>query len=86
MPSDPRPARTYLRPAADFSKRTIPFTRQPQRSWYRLHRAGSPALSFARLPHHRFSHPNCPFPFLYVGAIKYASRFLDQPCLALFDR
>ncbi len=170
MPSSPNPARTPLKPGADFNERVIPVTRQPRRTWFRVHKSGSPAVLFGRFLHHRFSHPDCPFPLLYVGAtlqtslwevfgddlfqgnrviaaakwngcclsqivvpelkvcavslertreamsvdkaslfaadlsipqawglavqehpaafeaIKYASRFLDQPCLALFDR
>lgn len=170
MPSNPNPARAQLKPGMDFKQRAIPVTRQPQRAWFRVHRAGEPAALFGRLPHHRFSHPNCPFQLLYIGpsiqtclweyfgddvfqgrrvisaakwsgcclsqivvpelkvcavslertrdamgvdkaslmaadlsipqdwglavqehpaafeAIKYSSRFLDQPCLAVFDR
>ena len=48
MSNNPKPARAQLRPGADFARRGIPVTRQPQRLWFR--------------------------------------RFLDQPCLALFDR
>ncbi len=170
MPSDPQSARILLRPGADLDSRQIPLTRQPQRIWFRVHRSGASAVRFGNLPHHRFSHPDCPFPLLYLGstvptclweyfgddvfqgkraipagkwhgctlshivvpelkvcalnlertrdalsvdkasllaadlsipqewgralqghpagfeAIKYSSRFLDQPCLALFDR
>ena len=170
MPSNPNPARAQLTPGGDFNQRVIPVTRQPQRTWIRVHKSGAPAVRFGKFPHHRFSHPNCPFPLLYVGvsiqtclweyfgddvfqrqrvisaakwdgcclsqilvpelkvcalslertrdamsvdkaslmatdfsipqawglavqehpaayeAIKYSSRFLDQPCLAIFDR
>src|SRR5258708_6567245 len=68
MPSNPKPARAQLRPGADFDQRVIPVTRQPQRGWFRVHKSGSPAVWFGKFPHHRFSHPNCPFPLLYVGA------------------
>lgn len=68
MPSNPSPARAQLKPGTNFPQRTIPVTRQPQRAWFRVHRAGVPAALFGRLPHHRFSHPNCPFTLLYVGA------------------
>jgi RES domain len=68
MPSNPKPARAPLRPGADFDQRAIPVTRQPQRIWFRVHKAGSPAILFGKLPHHRFSHPDCPFPLLYLGA------------------
>ena len=68
MPSKPRPTRPLLRPGADFNLRAIPVTRQPQRIWFRVHRTGGAPVWFGKLPHHRFSHPNCPFPLLYVGA------------------
>ena len=68
MPSNAKPARALLRPGADFDERAIPVTRQPQRIWFRVHKAGSPAILFTKLPHHRFSHPHCPFPLLYAGA------------------
>jgi len=68
MPSNPKPARAQLRPGADFDQRMIPVNRQPQRIWFRVHKTGSPAILFGKLPHHRFSHPNCPFSLLYVGA------------------
>jgi hypothetical protein len=68
MSNDPPPARVLLRPDPDFKQLPIPVTRQPQRIWFRVHKAGTPAILFAKFPRHRFSHPNCPFPFLYVGA------------------
>lgn len=33
-----------------------------------MHKLGSPAIFFWILPHHRFSHSDCPFPLIYVGA------------------
>ena len=63
-----KPARVQLRPGSDFERRVIPVTRQPQRMWFRVHKAGSPAVWFGKLPHNRFSHPKCRFPLLYVGA------------------
>jgi hypothetical protein len=68
MPSNPHPARAQYQPGTDFHQRVIPVTRQPQRAWFRVHKSGAPALLFERLPHHRFSHANCPYPLLYVGA------------------
>lgn len=68
MPNNPQSTRPQLRPGADFAQRAIPTTRQPTRRWFRVHRLGSLAILFANLPHHRFSHPNGPFPLLYVGA------------------
>ncbi len=68
MPNNPNPARAHQRPGADFDQWVIPVTRQPRRIWFRAHKTGSPAISFGKLAHHRFSHPNCPLPLLYVGA------------------
>ena len=68
MPNNPTPRRSLYTPGADFPQRTIPATRQPQRTWFRVHDSSSPAVQFGKLAHHRFSHPNCPFPLLYVGA------------------
>ena len=68
MPSSSNPARALLRPPTDFNQRPVPVTRQPQRAWFRVHQTGVSALQFARLPHHRFSHPNGPFQLLYVAA------------------
>ena len=68
MPSNPTPPRPLYTPGANFNQQTIPATRQPQRTWFRVQRSGSPAIQFVTCPHHRFSHPKCPFPFLYVGA------------------
>ena len=68
MPNNPRLVRPQLRPGSDFDQRLIPVTRQPQRIWFRVHKSGSRAVWFGKLPHHRFSHPNSPFPLLYVGA------------------
>lgn len=61
----PRPLYT---PGPDFDQRPIPVTRQPRRTWFRVHRAGSPAVRFGIQAHHRFSHPDCPYPLLYLGA------------------
>jgi hypothetical protein len=68
MPNDPKAARALLTPGLDFDQRPIPITRQPRRIWFRVHKAGSSAVTFGKLPHHRFSHPDCPFPLLYLGA------------------
>jgi hypothetical protein len=67
MPNRSKPARTLLRPGPDFDTRTIPGTRQPARTWYRVHRAGRSALEFGLREYHRFSHARCPYPLLYVG-------------------
>ncbi len=57
-----------LRPPANFSTRVVPATRQPRRIWFRVHKSGSPAVTFGKFLQHRFSHPNGLFPLLYVGA------------------
>jgi hypothetical protein len=67
MPSDPKSARALLRPGRDFGQRPVPVTRQPPRSWFRVHRMALPALDFGLRPFHRFSHADCPYPVLYVG-------------------
>ena len=68
MPSKPASPRTLYQPGADFNRRAIPVTRQPQRNWFRVHPSGSPAIQFDIRPHHRFSHAKCPFLLLYVGS------------------
>ena len=68
MPSNPESGRPLYRPDADFNQWAIPVTRQPQRRWFRVHRIGTVAVQFGRLPHHRFSHPTGPFPLLYLGS------------------
>jgi len=67
MPSNPRSARTWLRPARDFGSRAIPVTRQPARVWFRVHQPGVSALDFGLHTFHRFSHESCPYGLLYVG-------------------
>jgi len=68
MSSNPTPSRAWLLPGADFNERPIPVTRQPFRTWFRVHRASSPPILFGKSPQHRFSHQDCPYPLLYVGA------------------
>lgn len=68
MPSSPNPGRAQLKPGADFNQRAIPVTQQSGRIWFRVHRSGAPGAQFGKFPHHRFSHPDCPFPLFYVGA------------------
>lgn len=68
MSSKPKPARALLRPAADFDQREIPVTRQPVRHWFRVHKSDSSPIVFGTFAHHRFSHPDCPYLLLYVGA------------------
>lgn len=67
MPSNPNRSRPSYRPGFDFDQLAIPVTTQPQRTWFRVHRSGSPAVNFGILPHHRFSHSDSPFRLLYLG-------------------
>lgn len=68
MSSDRASARrdSYL-PGSAFNSLSIPMSRQPKRHWFRVHRSERPAIDFGIRPHHRFSHPESPFPLLYVG-------------------
>ncbi len=68
MPSNPAPPRPLYTPGADFNQPTIPVTRQPRRTWFRVHRSSAAAVQFGIRSHHRFSHANCPFPLLDVAA------------------
>lgn len=68
MANNPLPPRPLYLPGTDLNQRGVPATRQPQRIWFRVHRSSSPAAQFGNHPHHRFSHPQSPFPLLYVGA------------------
>ena len=79
MSNDPRPARQLLLPAADFGQRHLPLTRQTRRRWFRIHKCSAGPNTWGRFSHHRFSHPDCPCPLLYVAAT-------IQTCLALFGR
>jgi len=45
----------------------LPGTRQMARGWFRVHPHWSSAIFFNLKPTHRYSHPNCPFPILYVA-------------------
>jgi len=67
MPNNPPPARTLFRPGQDFNTKAIPVTRQPARTWFRVHRKVVSALDFGIRSYHRFSHAHCPYPLLYVG-------------------
>jgi RES domain len=54
-------------PPADFARISIPRTRQPLRSWFRVHPSKSKGICFSLDPTHRFSHPASSFDFLYLG-------------------
>jgi len=67
MSNDP-PARNLRLPPAGFNGVKIPRTRQPARNWFRVHLSQSPAICFSLNTSHRFSHKECPYPFLYLAA------------------
>ena len=67
MSNDP-PARNLRLPPAGFNGIKIPRTRQPVRNWFRVHLSQSPAIYFWLNTSHRFSHKECPYPFLYLAA------------------
>jgi hypothetical protein len=54
-------------PPADLASQSLPGSRQIARAWFRVHRRGHSAIHFSLKPTHRYSHPNCPYPILYVG-------------------
>jgi len=66
MSNDP-PARNLRLPPAGFNGVKIPRTRQPARNWFRVHLSQSPAIRFSLSTSHRFSHKECPYPFLYLA-------------------
>src|SRR5947199_403644 len=61
------PRRVIRLPLADVATQKLPRTRQIARAWFRVHSRASNALVFNLKPTHRYSHPNCPFPILYVA-------------------
>ncbi len=63
MPSR-RPIR---RPTATLAQTPLPVTPYPSRDLWRLHETGMGAVHFMLHPAHRFSHPACPFPVLYLA-------------------
>lgn len=60
--------RPHYLPGPGFGQKKIPLTRQPQRSWFRVHRTANSPVQFGKFSHHRFSHSDCPYSLLYVGA------------------
>jgi len=66
MAGDP-PPRPIRLPPADFGTRKLPSTRQIARAWFRVHASAAHAIVFNLKPSHRFSHPDCPSPILYVA-------------------
>src|SRR6266567_3494809 len=66
MSSDPA-VRTLRLPSADLGSVRIPKARQPKRLWFRVHPSKYRATHFSLKDIHRFSHPECLFPVLYLG-------------------
>ena len=66
MSSSPtsRPVRL---PPPDLATQQLPRTRQIARAWFRVHPKGLNAICFSLNPGHRYSHPKCPSPSLYVA-------------------
>lgn len=54
-------------PPADLSDIKIPATRLGPRIWCRVHESKFGAIHFSLRDIHRFSHPDCPYAFLYLG-------------------
>ena len=62
------PANRILRlPPEDLAATRIPRLRQPSRNWFRVHQARFSPVYFSLESFHRFSHKDCPYPFLYLG-------------------
>lgn len=71
-----KPANRPLRlPPANLSEIRIPRTCQPEGTWFRAHQSIFQAICFCLNPGHRFSHPACKFPLLYVGVDPETSLF-----------
>lgn len=59
--------RPIRRPPSDLGIHELPRTRQIGRAWFRVHASAAHAVVFNLKPTHRYSHPDCPFPILYVA-------------------
>lgn len=68
MPNSGYHVRAPLVPDARFSQIAIPVTRMEARLWYRVHRTDVPAMAWGKRPYHRFSHPDSPMDWLYLGS------------------
>jgi len=60
-------SRAVRLPPPDLGSQSLPRTRQLARPWFRAHRRQDKAIVFNLKPTHRFSHPSCPCPILYVA-------------------
>ncbi len=61
------PARPIRLPPLDLATQDLPRTRQIARAWLRVHPRKLKAIFFSLKPTHRYSHPECPCPILYVA-------------------
>jgi RES domain len=61
------PTRPTRLPSPHLGTQKLPKTRQLARAWFRVHQRSRPAIYFSLKPAHRYSHPDCPFPILYVA-------------------
>src|SRR5438552_3767274 len=60
-------ARRIRLPPVDLATQELPRRRQIARAWFRVHRRRHKAAFFSLKRTHRFSHPGCPYPILYVA-------------------
>src|SRR5947209_11755278 len=60
----PRPIRL---PPAGLAAQALPRTRQIARAWFKVYLRSYEAIFFCLKPTHRYSHPSCPCPILYLG-------------------
>ncbi len=64
----PEPHKRPVRlPPNDLAARDLPQTREGARVWWKIHRPARDPTLFSLQSTHRYSHPNCPHPILYVG-------------------
>jgi hypothetical protein len=68
MRPETRAVRPVRLPPADFDKLEIPVRPLRERLWCRVHQSAYGATFFSVNRNHRFSHPDCPFTLLYLGA------------------
>src|SRR5579884_745258 len=54
-------------PPRNFDRMTVPASHQRARTWFRVHQSRFSALHFSLNSIHRFSHDDCPCPFLYLA-------------------
>lgn len=64
----PPARRQTWEPPADLAAREVPSHRLESRAWFRVHWRGEPAATFRLAAHHRYSHPECAHPILYLGS------------------